>query len=307
MVYIRMTMSKEILVIGGGGNVGYGVVRGLKNRGEGVTIGERRETAGEGGTFVDILERESIRAALDKIGPDLIVHLAAATDVNRCEREPEWASELNVVGTENVLLEAQGIPVVYFSTDFVFSGRSGHLVTEGEQPDPVSVYGKTKYEGERVVLDMPGGLVVRISFPWYRRVDHRENPALKDTLWWFGNTLAKGEDVFAYTNVVGTWTAMEELERKFADVVEEMINRGIRIIHLAGSISESPHAVAQAVRRRLEAEGGVDLGNVNAAELVPVVGQVAQRPRAGGLDTALARGLGWSQENAVKMIEKGEW
>jgi dTDP-4-dehydrorhamnose reductase len=109
------------------------------------------------------------RAAFDVVAgkldyrPDLVLHAAAWTDVDGAEADPEGAARVNVDGTRNVV--ALGAPVVYFSTDYVFDGRKGAPYVESDEPAPLSVYGRTKLEGEREVRD---GWIVRTSwlFGW---------------------------------------------------------------------------------------------------------------------------------------------
>ena len=91
--------------------------------------------------------------------PDLVLHTAAWTNVDGAESTPAEAVRANVRGTRNVV--ALGVPVVYYSTDYVFDGRKREPYLESDEPNPLSVYGRTKLEGEREVRD---GWVVRS--PW---------------------------------------------------------------------------------------------------------------------------------------------
>jgi dTDP-4-dehydrorhamnose reductase len=94
---------------------------------------------------------------------DLVLHAAAWTNVDGAESEQGAAEDANVAGTRNVV--AGGAPVVYFSTDYVFDGTKGDPYVESDQPNPLSVYGRTKLAGEREVHD---GWIVRSSwlFGW---------------------------------------------------------------------------------------------------------------------------------------------
>jgi dTDP-4-dehydrorhamnose reductase len=95
--------------------------------------------------------------------PGLVLHAAAWTDVDGAEREPEAVREVNVEGTANVV--ALGAPVVYYSTDYVFDGTKREPYVESDEPGPVSVYGRSKLDGEREIRD---GWIVRSSwlFGW---------------------------------------------------------------------------------------------------------------------------------------------
>ena len=91
--------------------------------------------------------------------PELVFHAAAWTDVDGAEAEPDAARRVNVEGTRNVV--ALGVPVVYFSTDYVFDGEKRAPYVESDEPRPLSVYGRTKLQGER---EIGPGWIVRSSW-----------------------------------------------------------------------------------------------------------------------------------------------
>ncbi|MGH3018796.1 MAG: dTDP-4-dehydrorhamnose reductase [Gaiellaceae bacterium] len=95
--------------------------------------------------------------------PDLVLHAAAWTDVDGAEDHREQARTVNVAGTRHVV--ALGAPVVYYSSDYVFDGTKGEPYVESDEPNPLSVYGQTKLDGEREVQQ---GWIVRSSwlFGW---------------------------------------------------------------------------------------------------------------------------------------------
>ena len=94
---------------------------------------------------------------------DLVLHAAAWTDVDGAEAHPAAAELVNVNGTRNVV--AQNVPVVYYSTDYVFDGSKREPYVESDEPRPLSAYGRTKLDGEREVRE---GWIVRSSwlFGW---------------------------------------------------------------------------------------------------------------------------------------------
>lgn len=93
-------------------------------------------------------------------GVGLVLHAAAWTDVDGAEDDPQGAAEVNIGGTANVA--ALGVPVVYFSTDYVFDGRKREPYIESDAPNPVSAYGRTKLLGEAAAGDQ--AWVVRSSW-----------------------------------------------------------------------------------------------------------------------------------------------
>jgi dTDP-4-dehydrorhamnose reductase len=132
----------KILLTGKNGQVGWELARTLATLGEVIAV-ERR--------IMDLSEPDSIRSAIRSIKPDLIVNAAAYTAVDQAESEPDLAMAINGVAPGVMAQEAKrlGAALVHFSTDYVFDGEKQGPYTEEDQPDPRSVYGKTKLAGER--------------------------------------------------------------------------------------------------------------------------------------------------------------
>ena len=115
----------------------------------------------------DILNLTSLVSSVCTHRSDVVIHTAALTDPDRCERDPDAAYRLNVLGTRNVAVAAQeaGAACVYISTDFVFDGQKGEPYREYDPPTPLSVYGRTKALGEELVRDLSLRFyVVRIAW-----------------------------------------------------------------------------------------------------------------------------------------------
>ncbi|MFQ5848448.1 MAG: dTDP-4-dehydrorhamnose reductase [Candidatus Methylomirabilales bacterium] len=95
----------------------------------------------------------AVTATLRPFQPDLIIHAAAYTDVDGCEQDPARAFRVNSEGTGQVARACRelGIPLVYFSTDYVFDGRTGTPYREEDAVNPLSVYGRSKWEGEEQI------------------------------------------------------------------------------------------------------------------------------------------------------------
>ncbi len=113
---------------------------------------------------VDITDRDVIVAAIVSAAPDAIVHAAAVTDVDGCERDPDLAYRVNALGTRHVVEGARrsGSHLCYISTDHVFSGHARRAYTEWDEPGPINCYGRSKLGGERELL--PRATIVRTSW-----------------------------------------------------------------------------------------------------------------------------------------------
>ena len=117
----------------------------------------------------DITHRKQIERAILDAEPDLVLHAAAFTAVDRCETESDLAYLVNATGTQNVCLAAQklDVPLLYISTDYIFDGEKPHPLPydEWDAANPQSVYGKSKWAGECFVRELCAKhFIVRISW-----------------------------------------------------------------------------------------------------------------------------------------------
>lgn len=134
----------RILLTGVNGQVGWEMQRALAPLGEVVAADRSR---------LDLVDSASIRRAVDAIAPDLIVNPAAYTAVDKAESEPDLAHAINAHAPGELAdaAAARGIPLVHFSTDYVFDGDKATAYTEADTPNPLGVYGTTKLAGEQAV------------------------------------------------------------------------------------------------------------------------------------------------------------
>lgn len=103
--------------------------------------------------FLDVRDIDKVFEFANRLKPDLIMHLAAETDVDKCEVEIEYAFMTNTIGTQNIALACQenNSVMVYISSAGVFDGEKEEPYTEFDEPNPINVYGRTKLEGEKIV------------------------------------------------------------------------------------------------------------------------------------------------------------
>lgn len=114
---------------------------------------------------LDVRNTRDVSSYLNKIKPNFIIHLAALTDMEYCELNPEDAYSTNTGGVENVAQYARehNIPLVYISTAGIFDGIKDEYI-ESDIPNPLSVYGKSKYGGELVAKTLPKHIVIRAGW-----------------------------------------------------------------------------------------------------------------------------------------------
>jgi dTDP-4-dehydrorhamnose reductase len=149
---------RKVLVTGAKGMLGSDVCQALssRHRVRGVDIDD-----------FDITDLDAVGVALAADPPDVVIHCAAWTDVDGCEREPERAFEQNAGGARNVAGAAAevGAEVVYVSTDYVFDGEKGEPYTECDAANPLNVYGASKLAGEEAVRSvLPHSFIVRSAW-----------------------------------------------------------------------------------------------------------------------------------------------
>jgi dTDP-4-dehydrorhamnose reductase len=105
---------------------------------------------------LDITDPTAVADSFRDVAPDLVLHLAAATDVDQCEKDHDLAFRTNAIGTQNIAIACRdaGCELVYISTAGVFSGDKIDPYTEFDEPGPANVYGHSKLAGERVVASL---------------------------------------------------------------------------------------------------------------------------------------------------------
>ena len=116
---------------------------------------------------LDLLDTQGIAAALDQFKPDVVINAAAYTDVDKAESEREIARRINSDAPHAIGVWAarNKVPVVHFSTDFVFSGAGDRAWSEVSETGPINHYGVTKLEGERRLQEAAGPhLIIRTSW-----------------------------------------------------------------------------------------------------------------------------------------------
>ncbi len=121
---------------------------------------------------IDMADKKSIRAALDKTNPQLIINATAYTAVDRAERDPKLAEAINAQGVGLLAAESKkrNAFLVHYSTDYVFDGRKGSPYIEEDPATPLNIYGASKRRGEEAILNTGGDyLIFRTSWVYSLR------------------------------------------------------------------------------------------------------------------------------------------
>ena len=175
--------------------------------------------------------------------PEAVIHTQALSDVDRCEQDPELARTMNVASTEHLAgaLRETGALLVYLSTDYVFDGMKSAPYDEADAPRPLSVYGRSKLDGERVALGYGRGVVVRPSTLFGPgRMNFCDHVALQ---------LRAGQPVEAFRDQVTSPTYTRDLAEALGDLVQAGSGAAgsSRIVHIVNSGHCSREAFAYRV------------------------------------------------------------
>ncbi|MDO8460993.1 MAG: SDR family oxidoreductase [bacterium] len=230
----------KILGTGLSGLVGSRVVELLKPQYEFENIGHE--------TGIDIADREGVIQAINDSDAPILLHFAAKTDVDGCEKDKVLkkdgeAWKINVLGTENVIEGCrQGKKkIIHISTDFVFDGekKPQEAYEETDTPNPINWYGQTKYEAEKLVQSSDlDWAVVRIVYPYrafFKRMDF-----VRSIIYKFQNK----ENICAITDHVMTPTFVDDI----AFALNQFIDKNAEgIYHVVGSQYITPYDAAKLI------------------------------------------------------------
>jgi dTDP-4-dehydrorhamnose reductase len=224
---------------------------------------------------IDITEKERTLESIAGAAPNVVVHTAAETNVECCETERDLARKVNVGGTANVASACSkiGAKLILVSTDYVFDGNKGNYV-ETDEPNPISFYGLTKLEAERIASTSPKCLTIRTSvlYGWH--------PAKLNFATWVLKGLREGRAFKVVNDHINSPT--------FADNLAVAIRKAIEhdtqgILHVAGSERISRFGFARKVAKQFDLDGSL-LSPVMMKDLK----WIARRPRDSSLNVGKA-------------------
>lgn len=219
-----MPARAKVVVLGARGRLGAALVRRYAQKYDVIALGRQE---------LDLLRLDQIESVLESLSFDALVNAAGVTNVDWCETHPGEAHISNATGPELIarLCHARGAKMVHVSTDYVFDGNTRRPLSECDEPCPSNVYGRTKLEGERLVLTAaPDALVARVSWLFGLNKDSFPDRIIKTAL--------ASDYVDAVSDKWSSPTYAEDL----AAWLEPIITRDVEcssVLHLCNSGSAS--------------------------------------------------------------------
>ena len=267
----------KILVTGSAGLVGRQIVKDLSEKKFDVysCYNEERSEFGIPTKF-NLSKKEEIIDKLNIIKPEIIIHLAAMTNVDQCEKEKDLATLINTKATEILVQESvkHNIFFVYMSTDYVFDGKVG-MKNENDIPSPLNHYGKTKLEGEIILKKLLSRYaIVRTSTPF------GIHPKKKSFPMWVKENLELKKEIPVITNQYTSPTFVPNLSKMVIEVATKQISG---ILHLAGSTRISRFEFAKRIANKLNLDEGL-----LKPKQIDDMNWTAKRPHDSSLDVSKA-------------------
>jgi dTDP-4-dehydrorhamnose reductase len=270
----------KFLVTGSAGLIGSQVVKDLAKSNHQVYSCYNDSRPHDGiAVKLDLTNNENIVQVVQTVKPDIIIHLAAMTNVDLCEKEKDLSLKINAKSTQIISKQAAKHDsfFVYVSTDYVFDGETG-MKKESDVPNPVDYYGYSKYQGELAVEDMVSNwCIVRTSTPFGMHAVKKSFPSFV-----IENLQAKKE-ISVVIDQYTSPTYVPNLSRMLIEITTRQISG---IIHLAGATRISRYDMAELVAEKLDLDKSL-LRQIRIKEM----DWVAKRPKDSSLDVSKAVSL----------------
>lgn len=243
----------KVLVTGSSGMLGHDLLEVLSLKGW--------DTFGLDHHNGDVTDLKGLRSVVKEFRPDTVVHCAAFTDVDGCEKDPDRAFKVNGLGTKNVAISCQEVDasMVYISTDYVFDGEKKDPYNELDNPNPINAYGRSKLLGEYYVQHLLNRFsIIRTSWLFGKNGKNFIGTLL--------NLFKKEDTLKIVDDQFGSPTFSKDLARRVGEVIE---GGGYGIYHITNTGSCSWYGFAAKI---------VELAGVQGKTVEPTDSETFKRP-----------------------------
>ena len=223
---------------------------------------------------IDITNKKRVMKLFDDLKPEIVIHTASETDVDKCEIEKEHAWKVNVQGTRNIAEACQEIKakIIYISTDYVFDGEKG-LYTEEDCPNPINHYGITKLEAEKQVINNCSNYAIlraSVLYGWH--------PSKMNFATWVISKLEKNQEIAVVEDHYNSPTLADNLAEMAIEVAERNLQG---LFHASGCERISRFELAKDIARTFNLNSDL----IKPLKMSELKAWVAKRPRDSSLST----------------------
>ena len=264
---------EKFIITGSAGLLGSKVMKFAKRDYEVIPL-HNTKTLHPNSLKLDITDRKQVYNLLTKLKPDIAIHAASETNVDKCETEKEHAWKTNVEGTRNIALACSkaNAKLVYISTDYVFDGEKG-LYIEEDKPNPINYYGVTKLEGEnQVIQHCKNYAILRTSvlYGWH--------PWKQNFATWIISMLKQNKEITIVKDHYNTPTLADNLAEITIEAVQEDLQG---LYHVSGSERISRYEFAQQIAKTFN----LDPNLIKPIKMRQLAAWIAKRPKDSSLNT----------------------
>jgi len=210
-------------------------------------------------SYLDVTDHNKVKQFLKKIKPNYIVHLAALTDMEYCELNPKESYTVNSGGVENLISYARpnNIPFLYISTAGIFDGKKDTFKEE-DAPNPLSIYARSKYDGELIAKSIKKHIVVRAG--WMMGGGPKKDKKFINKI---VKQLRKGaKEIFVVDDKIGTPCYTYDLANSIFYLLD---NNNYGVYHGACEGGSSRYDVAEFILDKLKLKDKVKLTKVDSS------------------------------------------
>jgi dTDP-4-dehydrorhamnose reductase len=277
--------DRKVLITGSSGMLGTDLCRELSGVYDvyGADIAAGRGILDAGKSFAcDITDKDNVFDVVAKARPEVVIHTAAWTDVDGCEKDKEKAFNINTAGAKNVALACResGAVMVYISTDFVFDGKKSGPYKESDKTCPLNIYAGSKLGGEEAIRDvLKEHFILRTSWLYGKRGKNFVDTIIENA--------GSGKELRVVSDQAGSPTYTADLAGAIGALLVKIFaqdgqdrEKGYGVYHISNSGSVSWYEYAKTILDLIGSS--VKVAAITSEEL----GRPALRPAMSTLDTS---------------------
>lgn len=236
-------MKRKILITGSQGYLGKNLITYFDNKYDVFGL-DKVNVKQKNYSIIDITNKKDLAKNILKVKPDVIIHLAALHNLKACQENPDDSYKINYQPVEDIVSIIKknklNTKFIFLSSDYAFKGEKGHY-NENDKPNPTTVYGKNKYEAEKIITKILNDYAIIRTAAIFGKGGNNFYNFIVDNL-------QKNQEIDVFNDTFFTPTYIDDL----AKAIEIIINNNhIGIFHIAGGSVESRYTFAKKIAKYL--------------------------------------------------------